>query len=61
MSIITLTEEELFEAETRKKHDCDIPKPITELYQSFVAKTIEHEVNDLLKWMGRLFDEEDLL
>ncbi|KAG5599252.1 hypothetical protein H5410_030622 [Solanum commersonii] len=31
------SEEELFEADTRKKHDWDIPKPIPELYQSYFA------------------------
>uniref|UniRef100_M1DL98 Gag/pol polyprotein n=1 Tax=Solanum tuberosum TaxID=4113 RepID=M1DL98_SOLTU len=55
----TPTEEELFEAETRKKHDFDIPKPNPVLYQSFVAKASEPEIDSLLEGMGRLFDEED--
>jgi len=49
----------LFESETMKKHDCDITTPIPKLYQSFVAKTLEPEIDGLVEGMGRLFDEDD--
>ena len=55
----TTTKEELFEVEARKKHGLDIPKPILELYQLFVAKDLESESDGLVEGMGRLFDEGD--
>lgn len=44
----TLAKEEFIEVETRKKNDCDIPKPIPKLYKSFVAKALEPGVNNLV-------------
>ena len=47
----TPTKEELFEVEARKKHGLDIPKPILELYQLFVAKDLESESDGLVEGM----------
>ena len=55
----TPTKEELFKVEARKKHGLDIPKPILELYQLFVAKALVSESDGLVEGMGRLFDEGD--
>ena len=49
----------MVEAKTKKKHDWDIPKPILELYQSFVPKDSDPEIDGLVEKMGILSDEED--
>ena len=57
----TPTKEELFKAEAWKKHGLDIPKPIPELYQLFIAKALESESDGLVEGMGRLFLMKEIM